>query len=61
MANDYEPMIKDYLSTAELFAKCRKPEKGKPIRTFMRLFKSDDGTFVLYLLDGIESLLVGGR
>lgn len=46
MTNDYEPMIKDYLSTAELFAKCRKPEKGKPIRTFMRLFKLDDGTFV---------------
>ena len=37
-----EPLVKDYADCERMFSTCRDPKKGKPIRTWCRLFKNQD-------------------
>ncbi len=37
-----EPLLKDYADCERKFSTCRTPAKGKPIRTWCRLFKNQD-------------------
>ena len=37
-----EPLVKDYADCERMFSTCRNPKKGKPMRTWCRLFKNQD-------------------
>lgn len=40
-----KPLLKDYADCERMFSTCRTPAKGKPIRTWCRLFKNEYGTY----------------
>ena len=44
-----KPLLQDYADCERMFSTCRNPEKGKPIRTWCRLFKNQDVYEVCYV------------
>ena len=44
-----EPLVKDYADCERMFSTCRNPEKGKPMRSWCRLFKNQDVYEVCYV------------
>ena len=45
-----EPLLKDYADCERMFSTCRNPEKGKPIRTWCRLYKEQDVYVLKYMM-----------
>ncbi len=45
-----EPLLKDYADCERMFSTCRYPEKGKPIRTWCRLYKEQDVYVLKYMM-----------
>ena len=45
-----DPLIKDYADCERMFSTCRNPEKGKPIRTWCRLYKEQDVYVLKYMM-----------
>lgn len=44
-----QPLVKDYADCERMFSTCRNPEKGKPMRSWCRLFKNQDVYEVCYV------------
>lgn len=45
-----EPLLQDYADCERMFSTCRNPEKGKPIRTWCRLYKEQDVYVLKYMI-----------
>lgn len=45
-----DPLIKDYADCERMFSTCRNPKKGKPVRTWCRLYKEQDVYVLKYMM-----------
>jgi len=51
-----QPLLKDYADCERTFSTCRTPAKGKPIRSWCRLFKNQDVYELKYISWGGETI-----
>ena len=47
-----KPLLEDYADCERMFSTCRTPARGKPIRTWCRLYKEDDVYVLKYMMWG---------
>jgi hypothetical protein len=51
--------LRSYQQVAEYYKTCRNPAKGKPLRSWARIFKTEDGNFSIHAMGYNESTEIG--